>query len=201
VNRGYAIAGLVVVGVVGVGVAAATAITLGVIVMSERHTLAIVRQITADQAVNAARIVEAAYRAGLPATIAGALVANAWAESRLDARALGERDPSGVYHAAGLFQLNDARPSAMGYGMSLASRQDPDVNIAKFLSALLSSQGAAVRDAADQGASMAELAGLISRDLERPQNEGAEMVARSGYARTLFGAAADARGSRLDYTG
>jgi len=200
-NRGIAIAGIVVVGLVGVGVLAATAIGVGLVVSSRRYTLELVKLLAVEQADMAARIATRAHAHGLSATLAGALVANAYQESRLNPAALGDRDQNGVYHAAGLFQLNDARPSAMGYGMTLAARQDPDTNIDRFLAALLGPDGAAVRQAADSGASMAELAALISRDLERPANEAGEMAARSAAAVQLFGPAASARGSRLDYTG
>ncbi len=148
----------------------------------------------------AGMIAEYAHAMGLPASIAGALVANAYAESRLNPTALGDVDGNGVFHAAGLFQLNDATPTAMGRGMSLAARQDPATNISKFLSVLAGPEGAAVRQAALAGSSIADLAALVSRDLEKPRDTAAEMVARRTYAIRLFGERATTNGLQVDYT-
>ena len=60
--------------------------------------------------------------------LADAAIANAYAESLLDTTAIGDAGA-----AVGLFQLNDARPSAAGYGMSVAERQDPVENTRRIV--------------------------------------------------------------------
>lgn len=197
-SRAGAVFGLVVAG--GVGVLVVGGVVVGVVVVAtrRRYALDLVQRLRAEQARMAALIAREARAAGLSAALAGALIVNAYAESTLSERAAGDLDAGGIAHSYGLFQLSD-RPGAMGAGMSVASRIDGATNVRRMLAALRGDEGHAVRAAADRGASVAELAALISRDLERPRDVAGEQIRRRTLAIRLFGAPATVRGSRIDY--
>lgn len=115
-----------------------------------------------------------------------AAVANAYAESRLDPAAVGDNG-----HAIGLFQLNDASPSAAGYGMTVEERKDPVVNTRRIIEVVQSPDGAAIR-AARGTATHAELASLFAQWAERCCACGwncgsAELAARAEHVAEIYG--------------
>ena len=119
--------------------------------------------------------------AGL-AWCAYAAVANAWAESRLDPDAIGDNG-----HAVGLFQLNDASPSAAGYGYSLEQRLDPVQNTRRIIAVAKASGLLGYRGRITH----AELASRFAELVERCAScyaGGSEYVARARHVTELFGA-------------
>ena len=73
-----------------------------------------------------AKVIAKEFRkAGLPANIAAAAIANAWHESRLNPEAVGDNGQS-----VGLFQLYDR---GAGAGMTVEERKDPKINTQKII--------------------------------------------------------------------
>ncbi len=134
-----------------------------------------------------AKIIEQKFlAAGLPKSVAAAAIVNAYAESGLRP---GARGDSG--HSIGLFQLHD---HGGGHGMSVEDRMDPSINTDTILNReVLKGFGRKLRSAAAGGASIAELSGIFSRDIERPKDKEGSMAKRERIARRFFGNAADYR--------
>lgn len=133
--------------------------------------------------------------AGLPLSWGLAAVVNAYAESKLDASAVGDKGKS-----IGLFQLHE---SGGGYGMSASERKDPHKNVRRIISELKAaknrtkgvdlSQGGktitfpnSLASAYDSGKTLAEIAGLFSVFVERPYDLLGEQRARAQLTQTLF---------------
>jgi len=112
---------------------------------------------------NATVILDEWRSAGYPIGIALAALSNARSESDLDHTAVGDEGAS-----VGLFQLNQA---GHGAGLSVEERMDPVVNTRVIISAYRQS-GGAVDEAYDDGATVAEMAYLFSRDVERAVAKG-----------------------------
>ena len=73
-----------------------------------------------------AKIISKEFRkAGLPANVAAAAIANAWHESRLNPEAVGDNGQS-----VGLFQLYDR---GAGAGMTVEERKNPKTNTRKII--------------------------------------------------------------------
>jgi hypothetical protein len=117
--------------------------------------------------------------AGLPLSIACAAVVNAVAESGLNPSAPGD---SG--HSIGLFQLHDG---GAGKGMSVADRKDPAINTRRIIKEVKDSFGKELRRLASQGATIAQLSAIFSRDIERPKDKQGEMDKRYAKAEKMFG--------------
>lgn len=115
--------------------------------------------------------------AGFPPLVAAAAVVNAYAESRLDPKAVGDSGRS-----IGLFQLSSR---GAGAGMSVASRQDPTTN-ARTLIAKEARALAKVKSAAAKGASLGDLVEMFSTFVERPGDKPGEAMKRRLYAVRLF---------------
>ena len=123
----------------------------------------------------------AARRAGL-GFLGKAAVANAWAESRLNPRAVGDSGAS-----IGLFQLNEL---GAGAGLSVSQRSDPEINARRIFEEALS------RGASHQrGQTNAELTKWFAHEVERCAACGhssgdSELTARVAHLRFIFGSAA-----------
>lgn len=125
-------------------------------------------------------IAEEFDRAGVPPGITLAALVNAYAESKWNPDASGDDGWS-----IGLFQLN--RKSGAGRGMSEAQARDPRANTRQILKEV-NTYGGALRSAFAAGATVAELAAIYSRDIERPRRRDYEMARRRALASDLFGA-------------
>jgi hypothetical protein len=128
-----------------------------------------------------ATIIETEFKkAGLKPSIIAAAIVNAKAESDLNPRAVGD---SG--HSIGLFQLNDN--GGAGQGLSATERVDPVINAQIILKReVLANAGRNLRSAAENGASVAQLAAIFSRDIERPGDKTGQMKARAYLASKLL---------------
>jgi hypothetical protein len=126
------------------------------------------------------RIIEREFlAAGLPLFVAAAAVVNAYAESGLNPRAVGDGGAS-----VGLFQLHI---KGAGAGLSVAQRMDPTLNTQRILQVLLGKQGVPVLDAVRQGETgVARLAALFSTHVERPLHKATEEARRMALAARLF---------------
>jgi hypothetical protein len=126
------------------------------------------------------RIIEREFlAAGLPLVVAAAAVVNAFAESGLNPRAVGDGGAS-----VGLFQLHS---KGAGSGMSVAERMDPTTNTRRILQVLLGKQGVPVLSAVQSGErGIARLAALFSTHVERPLHKAAEEARRMALAARLF---------------
>lgn len=145
--------------------------------------------LSGDRLANATIILEEFRAAGLPDGLALAAIVNADAESRLNARAIGDKGKS-----VGLFQLHEA---GGGRGMSTAERQDPRLNTRRIIQEYKAARAKTVYldSATDQriaaesidaamarGATVAEVAGLWAAYVERPFAAQAERIARAARA-------------------
>ncbi len=132
----------------------------------------------------AATLIEVRFSAaGLPPEIIAAAIANAWAESRLNPKALAVEESGS--RSVGLFQLNDA-PRAAGAGMSVEDRSDPQKNIDRMLQ-VYRTAGRRLEDAYTAGVrDVGQLAALWTEDLERPKDASAVGVVRRALAYRLF---------------
>jgi hypothetical protein len=126
------------------------------------------------------RVIEREFlAAGLPVGLAAAAVVNAYAESGLNPRAVGDGGAS-----VGLFQLHER---GAGAGMTTAQRMDPVHNTRRIAAVLLGPQGAPVRAAWDAGErGLGRLAALFSTHVERPAARLAEEARRAALAVRLF---------------
>lgn len=137
------------------------------------------KQLTAAQLANVDVIDEQFAAAGLPPIAAAAAVANAYAESKLNERAVGDGGNS-----VGLFQLHI---KGVGHDMSVEERQDPATNTKAMLKRMvLASYGKNFRAAVKSGERVGELAAIFSRDCERPKDQDGEMAHRRALAETMF---------------
>jgi len=117
--------------------------------------------------------------AGLPANAIAAAIVNSYAESGLNPTIPGDGG-----HSIGLFQLNDW---GAGQGLSVEFRQDPVNNTKTILQReVLTGRGATFRRRAKEGASVAELAAIFARDIERPADKAGAMKTRSALAIQMF---------------
>jgi hypothetical protein len=144
-------------------------------------------QSIAQRVKNANLIVAEFMRRGYPLGIALAAVVNARHESDLSNYAAGDSGRS-----IGLFQLYD---SGAGKGMTIEERQDPYNNTKRIIEETdiygkrsYSDGRTNLMTAYANGASIAELAVIFGRDIERPANKG---VGRDKTARSLFPMIAD----------
>jgi hypothetical protein len=140
------------------------------------------------QLVNARLILRQFILAGFPTGIALAAVVNSKAESNLDANAIGDDGKS-----LGLFQL-----ASFGAGKEMAmpliapgrpNPQDPRFNATANTARIIAevrTHGGPLSAAYQSGASIAELAAIYSRDIERPGDKLGEMERRRSSARKMF---------------
>lgn len=146
------------------------------------------------QLANAKLIVRKFITAGYPVGLALAAVVNAKAESNLNARAIAGESKGG--YSVGLFQLYDygaGRELAVSPGKPPPAhdpRLDPSRNTARII-AEVRQYGGGLTAAYQSGASVAKLAGIFARDIERPANAAARAVEREQMARQLLGRVAD----------
>lgn len=118
-------------------------------------------------------------KAGLPTNAIAAAITNAKAESGLNPLASGDGG-----HSIGLFQLNDW---GAGQGLTVEFRQDPVNNARTILQReVLTGRGATFRRRAKEGASVAELAAIFARDIERPADKAGAMAARGRLAARMW---------------
>lgn len=137
------------------------------------------KKLTLSQRRNATIIANAFAKAGLPPIVAAAAIANAYAESKLNAGAVGD---SG--HSIGLFQLSDW---GAGHDLSVDYRLDPQNNVQTILAReVLKGYGKTLRARAAEGARVGELAAIFCRDIERPKDIEGESQKRSDLAETMF---------------
>jgi hypothetical protein len=141
-----------------------------------------------QQIVNARLILRQFILAGFPTGIALAAVVNSKAESNLDASAVGDGGKS-----LGLFQL-----ASFGAGREMAlpmvgpgqpNMADPRFNATKNTARIIEEvrrDGGSLFQAYQAGGSVAELAALFSRDIERPRDKLGEMERRRVSARKMF---------------
>lgn len=123
-------------------------------------------------------------KAGLPFSIACAAVINAYAESKLNPNAAGDCG-GGRCRSIGLFQLHEA---GAGAGMTVEERKNPIVNIQTIINReVKTARGKALRQRAAEGATVAELAAIFSRDIERPKDKQGNMDARYALGEKMFG--------------
>lgn len=133
--------------------------------------------LTASQAEMAAMIESAFFSAGYPLSVAAAAVVNAYAESTLNPKAVGDSGRS-----VGLFQLSTR---GAGAGMSVASRQDPATNIRTLLAREKRALGK-VKALADGGAALSDVVAAFSTLVERPGNKPYEELRRKVLLARLF---------------
>lgn len=122
-------------------------------------------------------VIQREFAAAGLGSLAPAAIVNAYAESRLNPRAIGDHGNS-----VGLFQLNSN--GGAGTGMSVAARQDPVINTRKIIEVIKKSGKAAIA-AAQRGDTDGAIAAFV-RYVERPGDIPGEIKARQAYARELF---------------
>jgi len=138
---------------------------------------------------------------GLPIEIAQAAIANAHKESYIGIRNYGDKEvrdaypdrPTGNPHAIGIFQIHDLHGKRFPPGPvnNWSGRLDPVWNTNWMLdNEVTAPAGVALRSAAGAGASIAELAAIFSRDIERPKDVERNMIERRERAVWLFGPSA-----------
>ena len=127
-----------------------------------------------------AQIIERVFREyNLPDNIIAAAIVNAMAESSLDANANSKDEDS-----VGLFQLNI---KGAGHGMTIEERKDPVKNARTIIiREILTERGVRLLQAAADGASIAKLAAIFSKDIERPVDVKKRMVERMKIAAEYF---------------
>ena len=122
-----------------------------------------------------AKIVEEEMRAaGINADVIAAALVNAWEESRLNPKAIGDGGNS-----VGLFQLNI---HGAGSGMSVAERQDPRLNTKRIIETYRKQQGLVDAGIGD----IPEATRLWTVYVERPKDSAKVGVYRGSVAKTLF---------------
>jgi len=140
---------------------------------------------------NANIVLDEFQSAGVPFGIGLAALVNANYESRLTA-ALGDAK-SGNPHSFGLFQLNIY---GAGRGMTAEQMLDPKTNTRRIIEDY-KKNGKPLDDAYTAGASVATLAGLFGKYIERPSDREGALTKRANYARELFPSVADNAGKEL----
>lgn len=161
--------------------------------------------LTPSRLANARIIAEECRVAGLPPSLILAAIVNAYAESRLDADAMGDNGKS-----VGLFQLHE---SGGGRGMTVAQRKDPRLNTRRILSEYQAARGrtsgkdlsqgktitlASMDSAYANGATVAQMAGLWSFHVERPWDALGEVQRREALTAQLLGPLASVRARQMD---
>ena len=136
-----------------------------------------------------ARIIEEVFKemltsAGIPresiAKITAAAIANAYRESGLRNENVGDGGAS-----IGLFQLHER---GAGEGLSVEYRRDPYNNTRTIIEReVLAKRGRTLIARANAGASVAELAAIFSRDIERPRDKIGAMNRSANRALAMFG--------------
>lgn len=125
-----------------------------------------------------AEIIEREFvRAGYPLIVAAAAIVNAYAESGLDPKAVGDSGRS-----IGLMQLNER---GAGRGLTVAQRQDPTTNV-RTLIARETKALAKVKKLADEGASLPSVTGAFCSLVERPSDKAAKATYRAGLSYRFF---------------
>lgn len=140
---------------------------------------------------NANIVLDEFEAAGVPLGISLAALVNANYESRLTA-ALGDSS-SGTPHSFGLFQLNIY---GAGRGMTAEQMLDPTINTKRIIEDY-KKNGKPLRDAYTAGASVASLAGLFGKYIERPADREGALTKRANFARELFPSIANKPGEEL----
>lgn len=120
-------------------------------------------------------ILDAFFSAGFSAEAGMAAVVNAYAESRLNPSAWGDRasDPEGIGCSGGLFQLN--RCAGLGKGLTRQEVLDPWTNIATIIRAAHRSKLFRGADPLDAAA----LSSAMTRDILRPSKKEEKARARA----------------------
>lgn len=167
--------------------------------------LSSIRWLRTPKQTDMARIILAEFAsAGLPTAIGLAAVVNAYHESKLDPCAVAgvppwtrpcpsSPGPTGE-DSVGLFQLY---AQGHGSGMTTAARRDPHRNTQRIIDVVRSPQGHALRAAAAQDATVAELTELFCRDIERPAAMATSCPTRGQAAYDMLGPVAGMRVSEL----
>ena len=124
---------------------------------------------------------------GYPMAITLAALVNADYESRTSNQATGDSGKS-----FGLYQLH---VNGAGRGMTVADMRDPSLNTRAIMNDFTRS-GDPVMSAYRSGATVAQLAGLFGKYVERPANKNV-IELRSAYARSLFPSVANIEGLKL----
>lgn len=129
-------------------------------------------------------IIEREFKAaGYSTSLSAAAVVNAYAESKLNAKASGDSGNS-----IGLFQLHS---KGGGLGMSVEDRQDPVINTRRIIEIITEPKngnfGKTLREMEAEGVTdIAELTAVFCRDIERPKFTTLEMTKRRELAKKLF---------------
>jgi hypothetical protein len=127
--------------------------------------------------VEIARMIEREFAAaGFSPYVAAAAVANAYAESRLNPAAVGDKGAS-----VGLFQLHER---GAGAGMSVEQRQDPVVNTRRIIET--ARRSGPFMALATTSTSVGDLAAAFSTHVERPRDTLGAETARRGYVAYLY---------------
>ncbi len=130
---------------------------------------------------NAMLIEQIGKEKGLKSTLIAALVLNAKRESNLGLLNVGDHG-----HSVGLFQLNNV--AGVIRGKSIDEYRDPRVNIETFIDKeVFGSFGKSVLARAEAGASVSELAALVTIKLERPRDKAGEAQKSIQLAKKYFG--------------
>ena len=127
-------------------------------------------------------------QAGYPMAVTLAAIVNADYESRLSNLATGDNGKS-----FGLYQLH---VNGAGKGMSEADMRDASLNTRAIMADYASGNGDPVDSAYRSGATLAQLAGLFGKYVERPKNPDV-IELRAAYARHLFPSIANTDGLKL----
>jgi hypothetical protein len=123
--------------------------------------------LTPEQRTNANIILDEFARAGLPTHVTLAAVANALAESNLQAWRIGDTRTDEGGESVGLFQLRrTASNEGAGYDMSIAERQDPRLNTRRIIEEVLRTRAQVV----DATNTPAEATWAFTVYVERPEN-------------------------------
>lgn len=136
---------------------------------------------------NMARLIGKAFAAaGHPPPVTVAAIVNAWAESRLNPLAWGDRReavPEGC--SGGLFQLN--RCGGAGTGMNRADIEDPGLNVRRILEVLSGRQGRPVLEAVARGSrDPLALTAAMTRHILRPSDVHRKAAERAIFALRMF---------------
>jgi len=130
------------------------------------------------QRTNARTIESVLADAGISDTTIAAAVVNAYAESGLNASAVGDSGNS-----IGLFQLN--MPKGAGRGHSAQELKDPRKN-AEIILSVERSAISKIEDAVRAGAGLAAATALWTKLVERPKNVVSDMAKRQALALRLY---------------
>ncbi len=146
------------------------------------------RTTASERVENATITVNQWLTAGYPMGVALAALVNADYESRTSNKATGDSGNS-----FGLYQLH---VRGAGKGMTEAQMRDPVQNTLAIMRDYASGNGDPVDSAMRSGATLAQMAGLFGKYVERPANKDVVEL-RTAYARKLFPEIADVPGKEL----